>query len=199
MEEFESSRILDFLCITAPPSVVIGSFWTFYLRNLAYCATLVTKLEFHSSSWKSWNPRNSLATFKHCSSFSSYWIILIFFFTRETRHIVPSCNKAGIQVVYFKNNYNWMYCQILAEHFLADSQLVFIYLPVFIFHYIAISGIFFGDIWRLLQQPLTVPKPEICPLWRRLDMNTQPSAVVQFMFTCYTLCYRFRLYWSYIL
>ena len=35
------------------------------------------------------------------------------FFTREARDIVPSCNTARIWVEYFKNNYNWMDCQIL--------------------------------------------------------------------------------------
>ena len=35
------------------------------------------------------------------------------FLTRETRHKVPSCNKARIHVVYLKNSNNWMYCQIL--------------------------------------------------------------------------------------
>ena len=35
------------------------------------------------------------------------------FFTREARDIVPPCNTARIWVVYFKNNYNWMDCQIL--------------------------------------------------------------------------------------
>ena len=35
------------------------------------------------------------------------------FFTREARDIVPPCNTARIWVEYFKNNYNWMDCQIL--------------------------------------------------------------------------------------
>ena len=47
------------------------------------------------------------------------------FFTRETRHVVPSCNKARIHVVYFKNNYYWMYCQILQRSaFWPTGQLV---------------------------------------------------------------------------
>ena len=64
---------------------------------------------------------------KHYSSLRSYLIILIFF-TREARDIVPPCNTARIRVVYFKNNYklNGLSNSSAERIFLLTSQLVYL-------------------------------------------------------------------------
>ena len=59
------------------------------------------------------------------SFFSVYWIILIFF-TRENRHIVPPCDKAGICTLDFMNFYSQIKYTVsfFSEAFWPTGQLV---------------------------------------------------------------------------
>ena len=80
------------LQIATPPSVLYGSFWFFLpeklsIEPLSNKAGISKFLEFNGFQifWE----RNS--------SFSSYWIVSIFFLYQWSyRHIMPLCNKAGI-------------------------------------------------------------------------------------------------------
>ena len=95
----EDSHNMYHFMVTVFPRIQPRSRWTTTNKSAIPSALL------------SWPSGFDLWNFKFPLKIPDFFKILLL--TRETRHIVPSCNKAKIRVVYLKNNYNWMYCQIL--------------------------------------------------------------------------------------